>query len=135
MEFKDIISVSGKSGLYKIESPRKEGVIAAELENMKKTFISARKHSFTPLENIGIFLVSGDTVELSEVLNKINKQETNRPTNTDNADDIRLYFDEVLPNYDEDKFKMSDMKKVLQWFHILRSKDLLEGDSSSTEEE
>ena len=135
MEFKDIISVSGKSGLYKIEKPRQDGVIASELSSGKKTFLSARKHSFTPLENIGIYLITGDTKELTEVFSEIVKQGGNRPDAGGNADDIRAFFDLILPKYDEDKFRMSDMKKILQWYELLLANDVFESVKASTEEE
>ena len=134
MEFKDIISVSGKPGLYKIEKPRQDGVIAAELGTTKKTFLSARKHSFTPLDNIGIYLLSGDTKELTKVLEDIVKQGGNRPSAGDNPDDIRAFFDLVIPKYDEDKFRMSDMKKILQWYEQLQQNDVLETISTDEEE-
>ena len=135
MEFKEIISVTGKSGLYKIESPRQDGIIATELGATKRTFLSTRKHSFTPLDNIGIYQVSGDTIALGEVFNKIVEQGGNRPTVQSSADDIRAFFDLVIPSYDEDKFKMSDMKKVLQWYDALEENDAFEEALSSNSEE
>ena len=38
---------------------------------------------------------------------------------------IEEYFEGVLPDYDEDRVSLKDMKKVIKWFNLLKSKDLL----------
>jgi ribosomal protein S6 len=32
---------------------------------------------------------------------------------------------EILPNYDEDRVYVSDMKKIFQWYNILQENDML----------
>ena len=34
-------------------------------------------------------------------------------------DDIIAFFTKVLPNYDTDRVRVSDMRKVLAWYNIL----------------
>lgn len=125
MEYKEIVSVSGKPGLFQMVAPRPDGLVAIALGESKKTFLSSRKHNFTLLENIGIYLISGETIELSSVFNAMTASNSERPTPKSDPDSLRMYFDEVIPDYDEDKVKLSDMKKILQWYTVLENHDLV----------
>ena len=33
--------------------------------------------------------------------------------------DITAFFEKVLPNYDRDRVRVSDMRKLLSWYNIL----------------
>ena len=33
---------------------------------------------------------------------------------------IKAFFREVLPEYDEDRFYVSHMKKILEWYNLLQ---------------
>jgi len=39
--------------------------------------------------------------------------------------EVVAYFKEILPNYDEDRVYLSDMKKVIKWFNFLNERKLL----------
>jgi hypothetical protein len=41
------------------------------------------------------------------------------------AAELSAYLKEVLPNYDEERVYASDIKKLVQWYNLLQSKDLL----------
>jgi hypothetical protein len=49
---------------------------------------------------------------------------------------LREFFLDVLPNHDEDRVYVSDIKKILKWYNLLLEKDLLsfEDESKETEE-
>jgi len=36
------------------------------------------------------------------------------------------YFSEILPEYDEHRVYPSDIKKVLQWYNLLISKEIID---------
>jgi len=82
------------------------------------------------LEDIAIF-TSGEEVPLKEVFKKIytveNKKETSVSKKATN-DEIKEYFEDILPEYDKDRVYVSDMKKVLTWYNFLIEKDLLNFD-------
>lgn len=131
MKLKDIVSISGKPGLFKLVQPRKDGLIVSPVGEDKRTFVSSRKHNFTPLENIGIYMNSGDTVELSKVMQLI-KEKKNVPLSTATKDELQDFFSEVLPDYDKDMVHYKDMKKMIQWLELLTPYQLF---SASDEEE
>jgi hypothetical protein len=42
------------------------------------------------------------------------------------GDELKKYFEEVVPDYDKDRVYVSDIKKVLQWYNTLHEKDMLD---------
>ena len=44
----------------------------------------------------------------------------------ENKNNLELYFREILPDYDEDRVYISDIKKVFQWYNTLCSVGLVE---------
>jgi len=120
MELKDIVSVSGMSGLHEVVAKRNDGMIVKGLDDGKPQFASSRIHVFTPLDAITIYTVK-DTIELSKVLLEIKKQVSENPVVDANADNDKLktWFKKVLPDYNEEKVYVSDIKKLVKWYQQL----------------
>ncbi len=127
MNFDEIIAVSGLGGLYRMVANRSNGLIVEELGSGKRRFASARKHQFTPLASIGIYTDDGDTLELKKVFRNMNDQfDDNPPPDLNSSgEDLREYFSDVLPNYDPDRVKVADIKKVIKWFVFLSEGKML----------
>jgi hypothetical protein len=127
MKLEDIINISGKSGLFKVISRTKNGLIAESLENKKRipVFATDNVSAFT---DISIY-TADDSVSLKEVFQNISKKESGGATSIDpnaDADTVKGYFKEVLPDYDEDQVYNSHIKKVLKWYNTLQQVKLLE---------
>lgn len=120
MELKDIVSISGMSGLFSVVAKRPDGMIVRGLDDDKSQFASSRIHVFTPLDAITIYTTS-DTTELSKVLLEMKKQsEENPPVDaTSDNDKLKTYFKKVIPDYNEEKVYVSDIKKVVKWYRQL----------------
>lgn len=135
MDLKNIVSITGMSGLYNLISTRNNGLIVEDMEQGKRSFVSIRKHQFTPLESIGIYTYT-DVVDLSEVFDRMKKiaGEEKIPSASDPGGNIVDFFRKVIPDYDEDKVFLSDMKKLLKWYEFLGARGLLDRKSSDEEE-
>jgi hypothetical protein len=50
-----------------------------------------------------------------------------KPIDAKSADNnsIKGYFKSIFPEFDEERVYVSDMKKMLKWFEILKANDLL----------
>ena len=127
MTFKDIVSVSGVSGLKRVAGQRKDGLIVADLDGSNKKFLAARTHMFSPLDNISIYTDDNDTIPLPDVILSMKKQvgEIPLPPAEGSSDSLRAYFLKVMPNHDEEKVKISDIKKLVKWYHILEAAGLI----------
>jgi len=137
MNLKDLVSVSGMSGIYKMAANRNNGLILEDLDSGKRKFASARKHQFTPLESIAIFTENDDSIELAKIFERMKEQMVDNPpiSTTASSEELREYFFDILPNHDEDRVHISDIKKVLKWFNFLHERDLLKETPASEEEE
>lgn len=134
MKIENIMAVSGLPGLYRMAANRNNGLIIEDLSTGKKRFASSRKHQFTPLESIGIYTDDGDTAELRIVFrNMLDQLEDNPPVDAGGPTaELTEYFADILPNYDRDRVKVGDIKKVIKWFAFLQEQGLLEDDEVTT---
>ena len=126
MNLKDLIAVSGISGVFKIAGNRNNGLIIEDLDTGKKKFAPSRRHQFTPLESIAIY-TDDDSTELSKVFsNMMDQLEDNPPVNPNSKpEELREYFADVLPDFDRDQVSSGDIKKVIKWFLFLNERNLL----------
>lgn len=136
MKIENIMAVSGLPGLYRMAANRNNGLIIEDLSTGKRHFASSRKHQFTPLESIGIYTDDGDTVELSIVFrNMLDQLEDNPPIDAASpSGELTDYFADILPNFDRDRVKVGDIKKVIKWFNFLREKELLTEEETTSPE-
>lgn len=126
MEFKDIMAISGHSGLFKFVSQGRQGIIVESLLDAKRTNIptSAKVSS---LSDIAIFTNDGE-IAFKEVLKKIKETENGSQAISHKSEDkeLKKYFEKILPNYDRERVYTSDIKKVINWYNQLQSLNLLE---------
>jgi len=136
MRFKDITSITGMGGLYKMESHKPSGLIVTSLTEGWTKFVSNRENLFSPLDNISIY-TADDTVELLDVLLKAFAQKESNPPIDAKSDNAALsaYFEKILPEYDKEKVHISDIKKFIKWFQILDEKGVLQTELEEKEKE
>jgi hypothetical protein len=137
MNLEKLVAVSGMSGLFRVTANRANGLIVEELGTEKKIFIPARKHQFTPLESIGIYTADGETAPLNEVLQKmLDNQAEFPPIDADaSPNELRHYFEQILPDYDADRVYISDIKKIVKWFGILHKHGMLDAEPAGNNSE
>ena len=124
MELKDIVSISGKPGLQQIISRRSTGFIVEMMDGSGKKFPTSFNHKVSVLEDISIYTYEDD-VPLGEVFKSLDekvKGGLELVSKKDNGDDIRDFFRQVLPEFDEDQVYVSDIIKVANWYRILDGK-------------
>lgn len=137
MKLEKLVAVSGLPGLFRMVANRKNGLIVEEIGTGKHRFAPSRKHQFTPLESIAVYTDDGDSTELANVFRNMLDQLADNPPADANAgeDEIKEYFADVLPNYDKDRVRLSDMRKVIKWFYLLHTNQLLDPKAETTEDE
>ena len=118
---RDILSITGKPGLYKLVSRGNNMLIVESLLDGKRVPTYARD-KIVSLGEISMYTM-GEDVSLSEVLTKLGEKEGLKvaaidPKKADN-DQLRNFFGEVLPDFDRDRVYPSDIRKLIQWYNIL----------------
>lgn len=134
MQYREIVAVTGLGGLFQLMASKQDGAIVRSLEDKSTRFVSSRVHNFTPLESIEVF-TTGENVNLSEVFKAMQDQEAKTPPLDAKADNnaVKAYFKNVFPSFDEDRVYVSDMKKMVKWYVILKANDLLKFDEVAEE--
>ena len=118
---RDILSITGKPGLYKLVSRGNNMLIVESLLDGKRLPTYARD-KIVSLGEISMYTM-GEDIALSEVLTKLGEKEGLKvasldPKKADN-DELRDFFGEVLPDFDRDRVYPSDIRKLIQWYNIL----------------
>jgi len=132
MELKNIVAINGKPGLYEIKAQSKGGIIVESLLDQKKFPVMAT-HNISALNEIAIYTYE-EEVPLRIVLKSIfeKQQGKNAISHKESGKVLTSFFREVLPNFDEERVYTSNIKKVLQWYNLLASKNF---DFTSIKEE
>ena len=127
MNIENLVAVSGLPGLHKIVANKDNGLIVKDLESNKTRFCSSRKHQFSPMETIAIFTDDNDSEQIEKVFQAMLDQAKKNPVPAANgsAEDLKTYFEKILPNYDRDKVHVSHIKKVIKWYNQLDKTGLL----------
>lgn len=132
-----IISVSGHHGLYQYVAQARNGAVAEALSDKKRTVLDIRSR-ITTLADISIFTDEGE-VKLKEVFLAMNKALDGKlaPAGKDNDNQLKALFEKAIPNYDRDRFYVSHMKKVADWYNDLvqnASLDFVEEEETEPEQ-
>lgn len=125
MKFNEIISISGKSGLFRLLNTRPDGIIVQSLEDGKSNFVSSRIHNVITLDNIALYREHEETTPLRDVFIAMKENDSNVPEAGADEKKLRAYVESILPDYDKQRVHASDMKKLVKWYHILKQKDIL----------
>ncbi|MGN6476706.1 MAG: DUF5606 family protein [Flavipsychrobacter sp.] len=130
MVYREIVAVTGLSGLFQLLATKSDGAIVRNLADKSTKFISARLHNVTPLESIEVY-TTGDNVRLHNVFQKMKDSEGTTPLVDAKADNnaVKSYFKSIFPEFDDERVYVSDMKKMVKWFEILKANDMLNFDS------
>jgi hypothetical protein len=119
MNLHGIVSVSGKPGLWKAMAQNKTGFILESLDAKKlKLVVNISTAKLAALDEITIFGDNED-IKLTDVLQRIKLADNIPDVKADGAK-LRPFFREVAPDHDEEKVYASDIKKVINWFNILK---------------
>lgn len=122
MELKEIASVSGKGGLFKVVKPSRTGVILESLDQHKKKLVAHAHDRVSILDEISIYTTDAEgNVPLQRVMQTIHK-EFGDDTGIDNKsskEEIMSFLKHILPNYDANQVYPSDVKKLINWYEII----------------
>lgn len=136
MKLRDILAISGEPGLYNYIASSRNGVIAESLVDGKRKNFSGTHSRVSSLAEISIFTEDED-VALAEVLTSLFAHTKGEQTLSHKASEaeLRALFDEVLPTYDRERFHLSDMRKLVQWFNLLVKAGMTDFSIEEPEEE
>lgn len=117
---KTILAISGKPGLYKLVRQGKNMLIVESLADKKR--VPAYAHDkVISLGDIAMYTVEDD-IPLGDVLESLKAKNEGKPVDIKSFKDdseVRAFFKEVLPEFDEDRVYTADIKKLFTWYNQL----------------
>lgn len=135
MDLSHYFTISGKAGIFQLVGQTKNGIIVESMID-KKRIPAYSNQKIVSLEDISIFLIDED-IPLKEVFKAIYAKEEGEKVDIKvlkGKNELFGYFEEVMPNFDEERVYPSDVKKVLQWYNQLIDFDLISLDEEEVEE-
>lgn len=116
-----VFTISGEQGLFTYVAPAKNGAVVESMLT-KKRLVAGAHAKMSALNDISIYTMD-EEVKLQTVLENLKKELGDGDAPSGKAvkpEEYKALFKKVLPEYDEDRFYPSHMKKVCEWFNYLK---------------
>lgn len=117
---KEILSITGKPGLFKIISHSGKTLIVEELTSRKRFPVSMRD-KVVSLGDIAMY-TEGDDKPLGEILDKIYATEKGQKLDIKeiiSSEGLKSKFNGYMPDFDKERVHDSDIKKLFTWYNLL----------------
>lgn len=117
---KNVLSISGRPGLFRLVNRGKNMLIVESLTTGKRTPAYAHDKVIS-LADVSIYTNEDDT-PLAGVLEAVKVKNGGNPVDVKalgNDDKVREYFGEILPEFDRERVYTTDIKKLFSWYNLL----------------
>ena len=133
-----ILAVSGQSGLYLYIAQTRSGAVVESLSDKKRSSVSVTS-KITSMADISIY-TDDEEVKLQQVFENMKQVlgDADAPSAKSKPEELKALFEKALPTYDRDRFYVSHMKKVVEWYNALKnyaSLDFVDLDAETEEAE
>lgn len=114
-----ILSISGQPSLYLYIAQARSGAIVESLSDKKRSCFGLTS-KMTTLADISIYTTEGE-MKLSEVFLKLKDVlgGAEAPSSKASSEELKALFAKAVPDYDGERFYVSHMKKVVDWYNCL----------------
>lgn len=123
IDLKQVAAISGMNGLYRVVAPTRTGVIVESLSDKPQRMVAQARHRMSLLDEISIYTTDEETtVPLAEVFDRIHEKFGDDLPLSEKPSDAEYtsFLSEVMPDYDEERVYVSDMKKLASWYRIVK---------------
>lgn len=118
---REIISITGKPGLFKLLSRLKGALIVEEIGTGRR-FPAHGREKVVSLGDIAMYTESGDT-PLGVILDKVYASLEGKPIDVKalaaTKEGLKEKFGEIVVDFDRDRVHDGDIKKLFTWYNIL----------------
>lgn len=118
---REIISITGKPGLFRLLSQSRGAIIVEELGTGRR-FPAHAREKVVSLGDIAMYTESGDT-PLGEILDKVYAHNGGKAIDvkslTSKSGALKEEFAAIVEDFDRDRVHDGDIKKLFSWYNIL----------------
>ena len=113
------MSVAGQHGLFRYVAQARGGAIGENMETGQRKVFNASSRIST-LADIAIYTSEGE-MKLDEVFLALKAAlgDAEAPSPKASEQELVALFQKAIPNYDADRFYVSHMRKVMDWYSQL----------------
>ena len=126
MKLSEIVSISGKPGLFLFINSSRVPYTVEELETGRRMPVFGRE-KMSLLSNISMYTAEGEK-PLAEVMQGMyetfGEEIPDATSVSESAETLKDFMDKALPNWDQERIHQSDIKKLAKWYQILRQKGM-----------
>lgn len=135
MIIQEIIAIAGKPGLYRILVTNRSNLVVESMLDKKRLSIPGTSR-ISSLADITMY-TTGEDVLLMDVLNRMDEhvEKGDLPDVKGDAQATKDFVDAVIPELDHERVYNSDLKKLVQWFSILRENNAFPLEHDAQDEE
>ncbi len=121
MDLSEVAAIAGKGGLFHVLKPSRSGMIVETLDEQKKKMMVNMNQRVSVLKEVSIYTTDAEgAVPLEDVFQKIHEEFGDDPdVDTSDDEELKAFLKHIVPEYDESRVYVSDMKKLVNWYSIL----------------
>ncbi len=131
-----VLAVSGKPGLYLLLSRGNSSLVVETIDSKKRRMPVFGADKVIALADIAMY-TDDEEVPLRQVLKNIFDKEGGKVTDIDykkaSKEELAAFMAEVLPKYDRDRVRQSDMRKLISWYNVLVSNGITDFEAPKEE--
>ena len=118
-DLKHVLAIAGRPGLYQLVASTRTGLVAEPLGGGARVSASARQQVHV-LDEMALYTVEGER-PLREVFAAVGANLKGAEAVPHNADSavVMAEFAKLVPDYDDSRVYVSDMRKFFQWYNAL----------------
>ena len=126
MDLNGLLAISGHAGLFKTVKQARNSIIVESLTGGKRMPAYATSR-ISALEDIAVY-TNAEDVPLAEILKNMYKhldgKQAVSPKSSGN--ELKEFFALVLPDYDQERVYVSDIKRIISWYNLLQKLGLVD---------
>ena len=108
--------------MYKLLTQGRGMLIVETVDDAKRRVPAGARDRVTSLNDVSMY-TEGDEVPLMQVFENISKRQNGGLVELSyksaTPEELASFMAEVLPEYDRDRVRTSDIRKLIQWYNIL----------------
>lgn len=137
-EIDKYVVISGVTGVHKMVKSLKNGVIILDSTQGITRFVPTKASDISALGMITVYMENEDgSILLREIFVAMRDKATEVPVPETESQSaiLRGYFKAVVPEHDEVQVRITDIKKIVKWYHFMVKHNMLDTVLTETPDE
>lgn len=129
MNLDKYLAIAGVPGIHKLVASRSNGLVIEDRKEGRTRFVPVRQQQVTPLGTVSIYTDTEEgLIPLGDVFQRMLDLISEHPPAPieSTSDELRGYFNQIVPEHDQDRVRIADIKKCVKWFAFMQEKGIFD---------